>query len=176
MSLILPLATAFVLLGVPALMAVFCQLGGRRRCAVDLEWCRDFSAAKYRPMERLLVEPDDSFLSAQPTLNPVILRRLRAERRRIFRRYLGELSRDFDQLLAAAKMLVVNAAEDRPDLAKALIRRKLAFSYTLAVVRCRLVLNALGIGSVDVRPLVRALGDIRMQLGTIAEYARVPVA
>ncbi len=174
MTLILTMTISAVLMMAIALIAIFSRLKrAREQDGIDLDWCRGFSIASY-PMERLFAEQDYHFLSAQPNLSPAVARRLQAERRRIFRRYLGELSRDFDRLLAAAKVLVVNVPEDRPELAKAIIRHRLAFSYALAVVRCRLFLSELGIGRVDVRPLVRALGNLRVQIGTVAEYAGSP--
>ncbi len=174
MNLILPVTAAAVLLITAALAAIIAHLlRARRTNPVDIEWCRNFSTARYRPMERLFVEEDYEFLSAQPGFSPAVYRRLQAERRRVFRQYLKALGRDFDRLMAAAKMLVVHAAEDRPDLAKVLMRQKLVFTYALASVHCRLILSGLGLGRVDVRPLVRALDGLRMELGSLSASARI---
>ncbi len=177
MSLSLSIAAVCVLLVAVVFLLIFGRLARRRPEIVpDLEWCRSFSLAKYRPMERLFVEEDYEFLAAQPGFNREIYRRLQAERRRVFRRYLHALGRDFDRLLGAAKILLVHSAEDRPDLAKMLVRQRLMFSYALATVHCRLVLQELGIGTVDVRPLVGALDSLRMELRSISQFAQVPAA
>jgi hypothetical protein len=166
-------AAVAVLLCATGFMLIIYRLAHRKPETVpDLNWCRDFSVAKYRPMERLLLQDDLEFLAAQPGSNREIVRRLRAERRRIFRRYLRALSRDFDRLLWAAKAMVLHSAEDRPDLAQALVRQTLMFDYALAVVHCRLVLQGLGIGTVDVRPLVGALEAMRLQFSSVAQCVR----
>ncbi len=136
----------------------------RKETDSDFEWCRDFSIARYRPMERLFVEEDYDFLSSQPGFHPSISRKLRSERRRIFRHYLRCLRRDFDRLLSAAKLVLVHAAQDRPDLAKMLVRQRLVFQYAMWTVQVRLVLQTLGIGTVDVRRLVASLEGMRNEL------------
>ncbi len=138
----------------------------------DLNWCRDFTVAKYRPMERLFSEGDYEFLAAQPGFSVRITRRLQAERRRIFRRYLRVMSRDFERLLLAAKTMLVHSSQDCPDLAKALIRCRLVFLWALAQVQLRLALEACGIGTVNVRPLVEALEALSTQLHAVPVAAR----
>jgi hypothetical protein len=138
----------------------------------NLEWCRDFSIARYRPMERLFVEEDYDFLATHPGFHPGISRKLRAERRRIFRHYLRCLSRDFDRLLAAAKLVLVHAAQDRPDLATMLLKQRLIFGYAMAVVRVRLALQTVGVGTVDVRRLVGSLESMRDQLRMLTQQVQ----
>lgn len=140
-----------------------------------LEWCSQFSIAKYRPMERLFSDEDYEFLAAQPGYSPAIRRRLQAERRRIFRQYLHNLSRDFGRLHMAAQFLLLHSPQDRPDLAAALFRQKLIFRYALFTVECRLVLQTFGIGKVDVRGLVQPLEALRGQFQQLS-MAVVPSA
>src|SRR5712691_4096783 len=64
-----------------------------------LEWLDDFSAAVYRPMERLLDARDRAFLASQPGFEPSIARRLRRQRIGIFQSYLRGMIRDFHRLL-----------------------------------------------------------------------------
>jgi len=140
----------------------------------SVEWCNQFSIARYRPMERLFSEGDFGFLAGQPGYSPGMSRRLRTTRRRIFRQYLRCLGRDFSRLHAAARLLSVLAPQDRPDLAIALFRQRLQFRYALATVHSRLALQALGIGTVDVSRLVQALegmGTHFRQLATVARPA-----
>jgi hypothetical protein len=134
----------------------------------SLEWCNRFSIDRYRPMERLFSDTDFGFLAAQPGYAPQISKKLRAERRRVFRHYLRCLSRDFDRLHAAAKFLLLHSPQDQPELASALLRQRLVFRYALLAVHCRLALQGLGIGTVDVSGLVRALGGMRDQFQQLA--------
>jgi hypothetical protein len=169
-------AVSIVLLAVGFLAVVVGFARRKPEAAPDLDWCRTFSLARYRPMERLFVQEDYEFLSSQPGFKPEIYRRLQAERRRVFRRYLRSLSRDFDLLLGAAKTLILNSVEDRPDLAKMLMRQRLVFSYALATVHVRLALQGLGLGTVDVRPLVGALDALRMELRSLSQVAQASAA
>jgi len=157
-----------------AFFFVFRRLVSRHKEAdADLEWCRDFSIARYRPMERLFVEDDYDFLAAQPGFHPRISRKLQTERRRVFRHYLRCLRRDFDRLSTAAKMVLVHAAEDRPDLATTLLKQRMVFRYAMLVVEFRLTLQTLGIGKVDVRRLVSSLEAMRDQLRQLTQHAQV---
>jgi len=163
-------ATAAVLLIAFGFLLIIHRLAHSKPDAVpDLDWCRNFSVAKYRPMERLFLEDDYEFLAAQPGSNRRILRNLRAERRRIFLRYLRALGRDFDRLHSAAKILVVHSPEDMADLAKVLMRQKLMFEYLLAMMQCRLALQSFGIGTVDARPLVGVLDSLRLQFRSLPQ-------
>jgi hypothetical protein len=118
-------------------------------------------------MERLLSEEDYQFLAAQKGYDPRIVRRLRCERRKIFREYLHCLRRDFGRLEAAARVLMVNSSVDRPDLAKALLRQRLFFTYGVLAAECRLMLHGLGLGTVDTGRLVGSLDAMRAQLGQL---------
>ncbi len=168
----LTLAGAAVL----AIAAAFCfyflfrhLIARNRSTNTDLEWCRDFSIARYRPMERLFAEEDYDFLAAQPGFHPGIYRKLQTERRRVFRHYLRCLNRDFDRLMGATKLLLVHAQQDRSDLAAAMLKQRLIFTYALTAVHVRLTLQGMGIGTVDVRRLVGALESMRDQLRLVAQ-------
>jgi hypothetical protein len=63
---------------------------------------------------------------------------------------------------------MVTSREDRPDLARALVTRRLMFTYALAVTEWRLALHGLGLGTVDMSRLVGSLDGMRMQLGQVA--------
>ncbi len=135
---------------------------------VDLGRLSRFSVERYRPMARLFAEEDYAFLADQKGYNPRIARQLRRERRRVFRSYLDCLKRDFGQLEAAVKVCMVTSREDRPDLAKALLKRRLVFTYALMVTEWHLALHSLGLGTVDVSRLVGSLDGMRIQLGQAA--------
>lgn len=131
---------------------------------VDVEWLRGFTTEQYRPMERLLSQDDIEFLRSQPGYAPEVERAFRKERRIVFRAYLRLLARDFDRFHLALRTLLRDAAEDHPDLAKALVQQKAMFIAGLWLAQVRLSLHALGVGSVDVRGLVSALDTMHRQL------------
>src|SRR5690349_18638174 len=112
-----------------AVLAVFIRSLLKTGAALphDRTWLDEFSVDKYRPMLRLLSERDFEYLSMQSGFTPEIARRLRIERRRIFRAYLNNLVRDFNRLQAAGRELVTQASTDRSELAAALMRYQAEF-------------------------------------------------
>jgi hypothetical protein len=174
MTSVLIAATGLVLLVAIAFLVLFRRLGSQAGSAEpDLAWSNEFSIAKYRPMERLFLEEDYDFLAAQPGFHPGIHRKLQAERRRVFRHYLRCMRLDFGRLLTTAKLLLLHAPQDQPDLARNLVRQRLMFSYAMGVVEFRLVLQTLGIGTVDVRGLVDAVESMREELRRLSQHVQV---
>lgn len=172
MNILIATALGVTLLIAVAFILLFRKLASRPgQAEPNLDWWKNFSLEKYRPMERLFLEEDFAFLSSQPGFTPQLARRLRSERRKIFRRYLRSLSRDFNRLYATIKLLLLHSAQDRPDLALLLFKQRLLFHYALAAVHCRLVLQTLGLGTVDARGLVSALGAMRDQLQALIPQA-----
>ncbi len=142
----------------------------------EADWWANFSLEKYRPMERLFAPEDYEFLAAQPGFTPALARRLQVERRRILRKYLRCLARDFDRFYKATKLLLLTAEHDRSDLALALFRQRLSFQLALAGVHAQLALQTLGLGTVRVHGLVAALERMREQLRMLtARPVAVPV-
>jgi len=136
--------------------------------AFSLEWLDSFSLESYAPMQRLLDPRDVEFLSSQPGYRPEIGKRLLAERRDIFRGYLQLLISDFEKLIGLGKLMVVYAAEDRTDLARALFRCQLSFYFKVFALRCELGLHAFGWSNIDVSSLVDALAALRDQVQAMA--------
>jgi hypothetical protein len=136
------------------------------------DWVENFDLDKYRPMNRLLLEDDFAFLESQPGFDPGIARTLRRQRRRIFRHYLGNLQSDFNRLHAAARQLLLTAAQDRPDLAIMLLKLRCNFWRALLAAHCRTALQPLGIKPVDVQALLDALEPLRRQ----ARAQLIPIA
>jgi len=160
-----------------ALVLLYRKLASRGMDALPSgEWWANFSLEKYRPMERLFAPEDYQFLAAQPGFTPALARRFQAERRKIFRRYLRCLSRDFDRLYEATKLLLLTAAEDRSELALALWKQRISFKLGLASVHAQLALQTVGLGTVQVNGLVRALERMREQLELLyPQPAAIPV-
>jgi hypothetical protein len=117
-------------------------------------------ADRYRPMVRLLSDEDTAFVSA----NKAIARRLRAQRRQIFRGYLNCLTKDYAQLLNGVRLAMVRSGVDRPDLARALAKNQILFTLALCRIEYRLLLYRAGLGKVDVSGLVEAMDAFRAQV------------
>jgi hypothetical protein len=165
------LTFAFLVLGVVgfAILVLVRKLAGPATVSqCDPEWISNFSVARYRPMLRLLDEADYKFLASQPGYSKKYIDRLRSERRAIFRAYLRNLVRDFHRLHMAARMVLVYAPQDRPELAMTLMRQRLFFTFAILTVEFRLLLNAFGIGAVEVRHLLAALDNMRLNIGDLA--------
>ena len=159
---------ALAVVGVAILLLVRKLAGPATVSQCDPDWISNFSVARYRPMLRLLDEADYAFLASQPGYSKKYINRLRGERRAIFRAYLRNLVRDFHRLHMAARMVLVYAPQDRPDLAMTLMRQRFLFMTAVVAIEFRLVLHAAGIGTVDVRNLLAALDSMRLNVGDLA--------
>ena len=143
----------YVVLSVVAILAVlfavlFRMMASRFNPGTSpAEWLVNFSVATYAPMERLLDEGDYAFLASQPGYDIRIARQLRAERKQVFKAYLSRLVRDFNQLLAIAKLMVVYGGEDQGDFAMSLWRVQITFYCAVCVMRCKLALYPAVAGS-----------------------------
>ena len=82
-----------------------------------------------------LLSDDDIRLS--PT-NPIAIKALRAERRKLFRALSGCLTRDYARLLAGISDGMVQSGVDRPDLARALAKNRCYFALAICSVEFRL--------------------------------------
>jgi hypothetical protein len=172
MNLILFGATLAGLVLALAFVVVFRKLLSPRKCLPPQgAWLDGLSVDRYRPMERLLDDEDYRFLASQPGFSPKLGRCLRAQRRKAFRGYLRCLRRDFDRICVAIQLLLVNAQQDRPDLAATLFKQRALFAGGLLMVECRLLLHACGWGTVDVRNLIAVLDTMRVELRQLTPAA-----
>ena len=124
------------------------------------DWIDELSIERYRPMLRLLDDEELRFLRSHPGFTPEIVAQFRRQRCQIFRGCLRSLSIDFGRICMALKLLMLQASTDRPDLASALIRGRVAFAWGMVVVHAQLALYSCEIGSVDVTELVKAVQDL----------------
>jgi hypothetical protein len=177
MDFILGLA-AFLCLAVGVALAFLFRrlIAGPKSLPVSVDWINELSIARYRPMERLLSEQDFRFLASQPGFDKRMLRSIRSERRRVFRGYLASLSRDFSLIGAALRLMTMYSAEDRPDLAGILYKQQAVFALGMLAVQWHLLLDACGLGTVDVRGLVRAMDSMRLELRQMIPAEGVAVA
>ena len=93
-------------------------------------------------MLRLLAENDYEFMLANGA-DPAVVRRLRNERRRIFRTYLKNLVRDFDRVHRAARIALLESEQDQPELAARLMRVRWEFQLAVFAVQARFALAAI---------------------------------
>ena len=163
------LAVAFVLL----LQRLASRLDAGS-CTPD--WLNDFSMEAYDPMPALFDRADFDFLARQPGYRPEIGRRLLAERRKVFRAYLRLLTRDFNQLLALAKLAVVYSSEDRPEFASALWREQIRFYCAVSAAWCRVQVFSPRASALDVRKLLNPVERLCDQVRSLALYQAEPVA
>lgn len=148
------------------LLALVRSFARTPQAAPEGDWLARISAARYRPMERLLDAREEAFVASHADRGTV--RRFRAQRRKVFRGYLRSLERDFGRVCGAIRLVLAHSDTDRPELATALMRQQATFAAAVLAVRARLWLHAAGIGTVDVRDLVGALDTMRAELGRLA--------
>ncbi len=117
----------------------------------------------YRPMERLLSDKDFAFIAAQPGVSPRLLKRMRAERRRIFRQYLASLSADFSRLTFQLREIMVASPCSREDLAASILKARILFAFAVLMVEGRLALHACGLYRVRVSAQGLTEGFAHMQ-------------
>ena len=132
-----------------------------------LEWIDELSTERYRPMLRLLGEEELRFIQRQAGFTPSLEAQFRRQRCEIFRGYLRSLSRDFNRVSIALKLLMVQASADRPDLAAALVRTRIAFTFAIMGAHLHLVLYSFGLGSVNASELLRLFDGMRLELRSL---------
>ena len=149
-----------------ALAYLFRTLSSREDQDISLEECLVLSPGKYGPMGRLLQKDDFLFLSRQAGYSERLGRRFRMERRRVFRAYLRCLRKDFARVSLTFHTLILHSAEDRGDLAAALVRQRLLFAVGMLAVEGRLLLHAAGLNAitVDVSGMVESLETMQSQM------------
>jgi hypothetical protein len=166
----------FVLLIVLSLAVAFGLLIRRLSSRADSpvqadEWLDTFAIETYAPLGRLMDDADYEFLARQPGYTPSIARVLRAERRKVLTGYLRLLVRDFNNLLAFAKTMLVQSGEDQPEFATSLLREQARFYFLICVVYCDVRLSAFGAGRKRVDELVTSLGRMQERLRFSADAA-----
>jgi hypothetical protein len=163
MILLMTTTAAFFLMALVAVFMVLQKIRTDDSVPADV-LSQDCPLARYRPMFRLLDESDCEFISAGFPGNSRMLRRFRAERRSLFRIYLRNLGNDHARIVGAIRSILVESQLDRPELAKALYHCQFMFALAMVNVEFKLLLHAMGIGTVDVRSMVSAVEGLQLQL------------
>ena len=166
------MALAFIILVVLALVASLAWLVRQiafsaTHLPVTAGWIDELSSERYRPMLRLLDGGDLDFLNSQPDFTKHAAKRVRKQRCEIFRGYLRCLNNDFNRVCLATKLLMLQAHDDRPDLATLLMRNRISFATGMATAHARLFLYRWGLCGVNVTGLVNTFDAMRVQLQTL---------
>ena len=132
-----------------------------------LDWIEELSTERYQPMLRLLGEEELDFIRNQPGFTPRMEAQFRRQRCEVFRGYLRSLSSDFNRVSIALKLVMVQASTDRPDLAAALVRTRIAFTFALMAAHVHVVLYSFGLGSVNASQLLQLFNSMRVELRTL---------
>ena len=160
------LAWVVTLGSLTGLIWVLTRMIVRRRSAVTLD--RDetdgFSLERYQPMGRLMAEEDLAFLKSQPGYRAEMGERWKRERRQIFRLYLAELKADFRTLHSQARELVAGSGADSAALLEVLMKQQVTFLMATTALEFRLALQWIGIGKVDITPLIELVEAMRLDL------------
>lgn len=112
---------------------------------------------RYQPMLRLLSEDDLNLVVGDKTL----VRQLRRQRVRVVRGYLRCMTKDYAALYAAVRRTMVDATEDRPDLANLLLNSQVNFAVSSVMIETRLCLYRFGIGAIDLSELTNQIGQVK---------------
>src|SRR5579871_220413 len=91
---------------------------------ITADWISELSAERYRPMLRLLDTDELDLLKSQPHFTAGQESQFRSNRAQIFRGYLRCLHADLLRLSRASRGLRVQSRDDRPGVARVLIRRQ----------------------------------------------------
>jgi hypothetical protein len=131
---------------------------------IDGDPSANFSLDRYQPMAGLFAEDDLAFLQGQPGYRVEMGARWKRERRRIFRLYLRELKSDFRRLHAQAREMVAQSGAESADLVAVLMQQQTTFWRATTALELRLALESMGIGKVDVAPLMQLIEAMRVDL------------
>ena len=140
------------------------EIGAENSLPITADWIAELSAERYRPMLRLLQADDLAFLKSHPGFTTIGESQFRMQRAQVFRGYLRCLHADFRRISIAIRVLMVQSRDDRPDLARVLVRRRTVYAAAAAVVHARLFFYQWGICGVDATGLMRTFEQMRLDL------------
>jgi hypothetical protein len=124
-----------------------------RRSQLDSDWLLTFSSDRYAILGRILAAEDYEWILSKAGGQPMC-DALRAHRRRAFRKYLKELSSDFNRLQRLGRMMATYSNRDEAELTRFLLLQWIQFHYRLALVRWHLEWSARRSGNIDVQKLL----------------------
>jgi hypothetical protein len=130
---------------------------------------RDYGtvAERYRPMLCLLDERDPVLVAAR-IYGFGFYRRVRRERRLMFRIYLRDLVAERAELLKQVRQYLVDSPVDRPEMAKALLKSDVIFAIARVRIQVILALHALWFSRVEVSGMIGALRELEQRRDDLA--------
>jgi hypothetical protein len=128
-----------------------------------------FSLDRYAHLEGLLSDDDLRFLQSQPGFRPEMAKSWNRRRQEIFRAYLTDLKMDFARLHAMAREMAAHGGEESAPMISLLMKQQLAFWRVSTALEIRLTLQSLGIGRVDLRPLLEVMNAMQADLVRAAQ-------
>jgi hypothetical protein len=131
------------------------------------QWFNDFSAFRYTPMRRLLSAEEEEYWVRSNGDTKARREEFRAERRRLFREYLGLISADFQRLSQGARLSIVHAAEDRSADIEQLLTLEWSLRKMLWMAHVRVGLHWLGLKPVEPTEIINALQGFEFSLREI---------
>ena len=79
------------------------------------------------------------------------------QRAQMFSGYLRSLESDFARVCSATKLVMLHSNQDRPDLARTLLRQQFQFATGMLNVRCQLFLYRWGLCGVEVSSISQVI-------------------
>jgi hypothetical protein len=135
-----------------------------RRPATGDDVLPEFSLSRYQPMTQLMAGDDLHFFSQQSGVTRAQQQSFKRNRRRIFRLFLRELADDFHVLHCKAREIVADSPEGSGALIGSLLRLQINFWRFLALVEMQLVLDQIGLGTVDSRRLLETINSLHVSI------------
>ncbi len=136
------------------------------RLPATTAWLNELSIERYHPMLRLLDDENLRHLCRQPGFTPRMAAGLRAQRCRIVRGHIHSMQIDFGRICTALKIVMAQSPHDRQDLAAALVRSQITFTFGVVAIQFRLLLYRWGLGRVEITSLLKVFDGMRMELRT----------
>jgi hypothetical protein len=133
------------------------------------DWFENFQVAVYAPMQGLLAQDDFLFLSRQPGFDPLLVKKLRRDRLRIFREYMNRLIVDYNRLHTLAYFVISQSTEDQSVLFTHLLSMRFRFWLATVQVEFRYALCYFGANSIS-------LAEILTQVDSLSKIALTPSA
>jgi hypothetical protein len=164
---VLILSVLMAVVGLTVVVHLIPSLLSPKSLPITSEWIEELSTGRYRPMLRLLSSEDIEVLRRQRGCTPKMLKKLRVERCRILRAYLWDLDTTFQRTCMALEIIIANSELDRPDLATALLRGQILFTYRKTAIQFGLVLYRYNLVPVHVNALLKLFGGMRLELRTL---------
>lgn len=120
----------------------------------------EFSLSRYQPMVQLMSGDDLQFLSEQPGVTRAQCQGFKRNRRRVFRLYLHELAADFRILHRQAREIAANSPSGSRAVIGSVLLLQVDFWRFLALIELQLVLDRLGLGTVDSARLLETINAL----------------